>query len=93
MRGSQGPAFAAQIEVEFLLLELVVDVALVGSLLRSTGIVETPVGAQSAKEVLTAQGEVHGALAFQAGIAVVGCAAFGLDAHGSFVVDDTLVIL
>ena len=42
--------------------------------------------------MLAAEGEVHRALTFQTGVAVVGCAAFGLHAHGAFVVDGTIFV-
>ena len=43
--------------------------------------------------MLTAQGEVHRTLALQAGVAVVGRTAFGLDAYRSLVVDFALIVI
>ena len=43
--------------------------------------------------MLTTQGEVHGALPFQAGVVVLRGAPFGLNAHGSFMVDYAVAIL
>ena len=92
LRSKQRLALIAQIHSELLFLQLIVDVAFVGTFFAGFGVVYAPLRVQFAEEVLAAEGEVHCALTFQTGIAVVGRAAFGLHAHGAFVVDGTIFV-
>ena len=75
-------AFVAQVYIEFLFLELEVDVALVGTLFAGFGITCMPVHGKKSEEMFTAKCKIHRALAFQTGITVVGRSGFGLYAYG-----------
>lgn len=71
---------------------MIVDVAFIGTFFAGFGVVDAPFCVQFAEEVFAAEGEVHCALTFQTGIAIVGRAAFGLYAYGAFVVDGTIFV-
>ena len=79
-------AFVAQVHVELLFLQLEVDVAFVGTFFAGFGIAGVPVHGEGTEEVFAAEGKVHGALAFQAGVAVVRRTGFGLYAYGGVAV-------
>ena len=74
--------FVAQVHIEFLFLELEIDVAFVGAFFAGFGVTCVPVHGERSEEMFAAEGEVHRALAFQTGIAVIGCSGFGLYAYG-----------
>ena len=92
MRSKQWFTFVTQIHIEFLFFQLIVDVTFVGTFFAGFGVVNTPSCIQFAEEMLTAEGKVHGTLAFQTGVAVIGRAAFGLYTHGTFVVNRTVFV-
>ncbi|CCY56419.1 unknown [Bacteroides eggerthii CAG:109] len=75
-------AFIAQVYIELLFLELEVDVAFVGTFFAGFGITGVPVHGERTEKMFASEGKIHGSLAFQACIAVIGCSGFGLYAYG-----------
>ena len=93
LRCGERPFLVAEVKVEFLFFELIVNVSFVRSVFRCLGVVDAPVHAEFSEEVFTAERVVHCALALETCVSVVGCSRLGLDAHGCFVVHHALVVV
>ncbi|CDD38948.1 unknown [Bacteroides fragilis CAG:47] len=81
---SQRFVFVAQIHVELLFLQLEINVTFVRTLLCCFGVTGIPIHRHRSEQMLASQCEVHRALAFQAGVAIVRRTGFSLYAYSCF---------